>query len=353
MALEEDDDEFFDAQIDHQELRKAISNIIGGIVKSSSEEKKALLSKISDTVDKIDIYELKLVINSQGLEKAINKELFTKFIEEALENLMPEDVVPEIIEKALQSVEREAISNIINNNKGPLDNLVNYFKSASANEKIGMASAVMVLGAAFSPLIVLATLIALVAIGARYVGIGIGKAGEKIKEGAIDAGKAVKSSYKDLIDKLPIIQARENNFDKFKNDLSERIIEIDTAQKREEIGEDETKNNLSNNLKMVKMLQNKEQLMAIKELIKDGTIKNFSEDDMNKLLEKGLSTHLDDQKPFDDLIDKLQSAIMAIGNNKIEEVEKKVNEKVPKIEPSPKLDSSSAERVSEEGKGMD
>lgn len=39
MALEEDDDEFFEAQIDHQELRKAISNIIGGIVKSSSEEK--------------------------------------------------------------------------------------------------------------------------------------------------------------------------------------------------------------------------------------------------------------------------------------------------------------------------
>ncbi|WP_264730334.1 hypothetical protein [Wolbachia endosymbiont (group B) of Episyrphus balteatus] len=345
MALEEDDDEFFDAQIDHQELRKAISNIIGGIVKSSSEEKKALLSKISDTVDKIDIYELKLVINSQGLEKAINKELFTKFIEEALENLMPEDVVPEIIEKALQSVEREAISNIINNNKGPLDNLVNYFKSASANEKIGMASAVMVLGAAFSPLIVLATLIALVAIGARYVGIGIGKAGEKIKEGAIDAGKAVKSSYKDLIDKLPIIQARENNFDKFKNDLSGRIIEIDTAQKREGIGEDETKNNLSNNLKMVKMLQNKEQLMAIKELIKDGTIKKFSEDDMSKLLEKGTSTHLDDQKPFDDLIDKLQSAIMPIGNNKIEEVEKIVDDKVKGMKPSPEVKNPSSEQV--------
>ncbi|WP_265033538.1 hypothetical protein [Wolbachia endosymbiont (group A) of Sicus ferrugineus] len=62
MALEEDDDEFFDAQIDHQELRKAISNIIEGIVKSSSEEKKALLSKISNTVNEIDIYELKLVI---------------------------------------------------------------------------------------------------------------------------------------------------------------------------------------------------------------------------------------------------------------------------------------------------
>lgn len=94
------------------------------------------MSKISNTVDEIDIYKLKLVINSQGLEKAINKELFTKLIEEALENLMPENVGPEIIKKALKSVEREAISNIINNNKGPLDNLVNYFKSASANEKL-------------------------------------------------------------------------------------------------------------------------------------------------------------------------------------------------------------------------
>ncbi|WP_264330636.1 hypothetical protein [Wolbachia endosymbiont (group B) of Erebia ligea] len=353
VALEEDDDEFFDAQIDHQELRKAISNIIGGIVKSSSEEKKALLSKISNTVDEIDIYELKLVINSQGLEKAINKELFTKLIEEALEDLTPESVNSKIIEEALKSVNQQAISNVINNNKGPLDNLVNYFKSASANEKIGMASTGIVLGVAFSPLIVLATLIALVAIGALYVGIGIGKAGEKIKEGAIDAGKAVRGSYKDLIDKLPTIQARENNFDKFKNDLSERIIAISTAQKREEAGEDETKNNLSNMLEVVKMLQNEVQQSAIKKLVEEGVIKNFSKDDMTRLLKKGLSTHLDDQEALDDLIYKFQPEIMAIGNGKIEDVEQKVNEKAQKIEPSPKLDSSSAERVSEEGKGMD
>ncbi|WP_245970182.1 hypothetical protein [Wolbachia endosymbiont of Bemisia tabaci] len=53
-----------------------------------------------------------------------------------------------------------------------------------------------------------------------------------------------------------------------------------------------------------------------------------------------------------DLMKDFLPAIMAIGNNKIEKVEKKVNEKVQKIEPSPKLDSSSAERVSEEGKEM-
>ncbi|WP_254229308.1 hypothetical protein [Wolbachia pipientis] len=72
-----------------------------------------------------------------------------------------------------------------------------------------MASAVMVLGAAFSPLIVLATLIALVAIGARYVGIGI--------------GKAVKSFVKDVIDELPTFQARKNNFSRLEINTNESL----------------------------------------------------------------------------------------------------------------------------------
>ncbi|RDD34788.1 hypothetical protein Wcon_01121 [Wolbachia endosymbiont of Cylisticus convexus] len=228
---------------------------------------------------------------------------------------------------------------VINNNKGPLDNLVNYFKSASANEKIGIASAGMVLGAAFSPLIVLATLIALVAIGARYVGIGIGKAGEKIKEGAIEAGKAVKSLYKDLIDKLPTVQARENNFEKLKNDLMKQHYKN---------ANQEEKTTLDNKLKIVEMLQNEEQRSAIKELVKDGTIQNFLEDDMSRLMNKGLSTHLDDQEALGDLIDKFQPKIMAIGSD-IKEVEQKVNKKAQEIKPDSQLGSSSAERVREGG----
>lgn len=357
MAIEEDDDEFFDAQIDHQELRKAISNIIGGIVKSSSEEKKALLSKISNTVDEIDIYELKLVINSQGLEKAINKELFTKLIEEALEDLTPESVNSKIIEEALKSVNQQAISNVINNNKGPLDNLVNYFKSASANEKIGMASTGIVLGVAFSPLIVLATLIALVAIGARYVGIGIGKAGEKIKEGAIDAGKAVRGSYKDLIDKLPTIQARENNFDRLRSELLTGIADDSKLKEGQSV------ENAKNQNKIVEMLQNQKQKSAIQKLVEDGDIKEFSEKDMERLLRKGFSTYREDmekpqdkkepeKKDFSTLMDEFQSAIMKFGNDDIEKVIEKVNEKAQKIEPSPKLDSSSSERFSGEEKGV-
>ncbi|WP_353284729.1 hypothetical protein [Wolbachia endosymbiont (group A) of Lasioglossum fulvicorne] len=245
---------FFDT--DYPELRKAISDIIESIAQSSQEGKKELFTTLSEQVKGMNLKDLGLAINDQGLQKEVNKELFIKFIEEALENSKPENIEPKIIEEALQSVNQQAISNVINNNKGPLDNLVNYFKSASANEKIGIASAGIVLGVAFSPLIVLATLIALVAIGARYVGIGIGRAGEKIKEGAIEAGKAVKSSYKDLIDRLPEVQRRENNFEKLISNLMEKNLEADEGERTM----------LSNKIKIIKMLQNQEQLAVIGQL---------------------------------------------------------------------------------------
>lgn len=343
---------FFDN--DYPELRKAISDIIESIAQSPQEEKGKLFEALSKQVETMNLEGLSLAINDQGLQKEVNKELFIKLIEEALENLKPEDVGPEIIEKALQSVERETISNVINNNKGPLDNLVNYFKSASANKKIGIASTGIVLGVAFSPLIVLATLIALVAIGARYVGIGIGRAGEKIKEGAIEAGKAVKSSYKDLIDKLPTVQARENNFSRLRTNVLETIANISLKDNE---GVD-AKKGLDDGKKILEMLQNERQRSAIQELVKNGTIQNFSEDDMSRLLEKGLSTHVADmerskdteeskKKGFHILMGEFQSAIMAIGSD-IKEIEQKVNEKAQEIKPDSQLGSSSAERVSEE-----
>ncbi|WP_264337954.1 hypothetical protein [Wolbachia endosymbiont (group A) of Cheilosia soror] len=42
-------------------------------------------------------------------------------------------------------------------------------------------------------------------------------------------------------------------------------------------------------------------------------------------------------------------AIMASGNNKIEKVEKIVDDKVKEMKPNSQLGSSNAERVSEEG----
>ncbi|WP_264682845.1 MULTISPECIES: hypothetical protein [unclassified Wolbachia] len=202
----------------------------------------------------------------------------------------------------------------------------------------GVTGALIVGGAAF------VGFMALFAIAA--IGYAIYQDRSEIKEGAVEAGKAVKSFVKDVIDKLPTIQARENNFDKFKNNLYERIIETDTVQTQEGI-----KNNLSNNLKMVRMLQNKEQLMAIKELIKDRTIKNFSEDDMNKLLEKGLSTHESDEQSLKELMEKFQPAIMAIVSE-IEEVERKVNDKVNTVKPGPEVKNPSAEQVNGEDRGV-
>ncbi|UPA55598.1 hypothetical protein MWH06_03115 [Wolbachia pipientis] len=317
---------FFDT--DYPELRKAISDIIESIVQSPQEEKGKLFEALSEQVRGMNLKDLGLAINDQGLQKEVNKELFIKLIEEALKGLTSENVDSKIIEEALKSVNQQAISNVINNNKGPLDNLVNYFKSASANKKIGIASTGIVLGVAFSPLIVLATLIALVAIGARYVGIGIGKAGEKIKEGAIEAGKAVKSSYKDLIDKLPEVQRRENNFEKLISNLMEKNLEADEGERTM----------LSNEIKIIKMLQNQEQLAAIGQLIgedKAGLL--------NNLMSKGTSTHEEDMEKLVDFMSEFQPAIMAIGSDI------KVNEKAQEIKPDSQLGSSSAERVSEKG----
>nr|WP_253309819.1 hypothetical protein [Rickettsia endosymbiont of Ceutorhynchus assimilis] len=325
--------EFFDNETDYQELRKAVSDIIEIIAQSPQEEKGKLFEALSEQVKGMNLEGLSLAINDQGLQKEVNKELFIKLIEEALKGLTSENVDSKIIEEALKSVNQQAISNVINNNKGPLDNLVNYFKSASANKKIGIASTGIVLGVAFSPLIVLATLIALVAIGARYVGIGIGKAGEKIKEGAIEAGKAVKSSYKDLIDKLPEVQRRENNFEKLISNLMEKNLEADEGERTM----------LSNEIKIIKMLQNQEQLAAIGQLIgedKAGLL--------NNLMSKGTSTHEEDMEKLVDFMSEFQPAIMAIGSD-IKEVEQKVNEKAQEIKPDSQLGSSSAERVSEEG----
>ncbi|EAL59409.1 MULTISPECIES: hypothetical protein [Wolbachia] len=340
--MESSNSMFFDT--DYPELRKAISDIIESIAQSSQEGKKELFTTLSEQVKGMNLKDLGLAINDQGLQKEVNKELFIKLIEEALKDLTSENVDSKIIEEALKSVNQQAISNVINNNKGPLDNLVNYFKSASANKKIGIASAVMVLGAAFSPLIVLATLIALVAIGARYVGIGIGRAGEKIKEGAIETGKAVKSSYKDLIDKLPTVQARENNFSRLRTNVLETIANISLKDNKNV----DTKKGFDDGKKILEMLQNEGQRSAIQELVKNGTIQNFSKDDMSRLLEKGLSTHVADMKALNDLINKFQPVIMAIGSD-IKEVEQKVNEKAQEMKPNSHLGISSAARVSEGG----
>ncbi len=158
----------------------------------------------------------------------------------------------------------------------------------------------------------------------------------KVKEGAIECGKAVKSFVKDVIDELTW---EKTNFSRLeKKFIHDMVYPTDDEKSKE----------AQNKIRIIKMLQDEGKRSAIQELIEDGTIKNFSR--MQKLVEKGNSTHEeDDMQKLLDLMKDFLPAIMASGNNKIEKVEKIVDDKVKEMKPSPKLDSSSAERVSEEG----
>ncbi|WP_250778268.1 glycine zipper family protein [Wolbachia pipientis] len=152
-----------------------------------------------------------------------------------------------------------------------------------------------VAGALMGGGLALAGLVALVAIVA--IGYAIYQHRGEIKEGAESLGKAIKSFVKDLIDKLPTVQARENNFGRLHEKLFQSIIYASGSEK-----EGEAKSARDKAI-VIKMLQNEGQRSAIKELIKDGTIQNFSEDEMKRLIEKGLSTHETDKKALEELMD--------------------------------------------------
>ncbi|WP_353281538.1 glycine zipper family protein [Wolbachia endosymbiont (group B) of Horisme vitalbata] len=195
----------------------------------------------------------------------------------------------------------------------------------------GVTGALIVGGAA------LVGFVALVAIAA--IGYAIYQHRGEIKEGAMKAGKEVKSFVKDVIDKLPTIQARENNFEKLTSNLMEKNFEAD-----------EEKKTILNNetikiIKIIKMLQNQEQLAAIRQLIGEDKA-----DLLNNLISKGTSTHEEDMKKLVDFMSEFQPTIMAIDSN-IEEVERKVNDKVKTVKPGPEVKNPSAARVSEEVKG--
>ncbi|WP_264684898.1 MULTISPECIES: glycine zipper family protein [unclassified Wolbachia] len=190
----------------------------------------------------------------------------------------------------------------------------------------GVTGALIVGGAA------LVGFVALVAIAA--IGYAIYQHRGEIKEGAMKAGKEVKSFVKDVIDKLPTIQDRENNFEKLISNFMEKNLEAGEGKRTM----------FSNEIKIIKMLKNEEQRSAIQELVENGTIKNFSKDDMTRLLKKGLSTHEEDMQKLPNLMKKFLPKIMAIGSD-IKEVEQKVNEKVAAMKPSSKVKESNSEQV--------
>ncbi len=178
--------------------------------------------------------------------------------------------------------------------------------------------------------------VALFAIAA--IGYAIYQHRGEIKKGAIDAGKAVKSFVKNVIDKLTW---EKTNFSRLEKEFIHDMVYPTDDEKSKEA---------QNKIRIIKMLQDEGKRSAIQELVKNGTIQNFSKDDMSRLLEKGLSTHEeDDMQKLLDLMKDFLPAIMASGNNKIEKVEKIVDDKVKEMKPNSHLGISSAARVSEGG----
>lgn len=190
----------------------------------------------------------------------------------------------------------------------------------------GVTGALIVGGAAF------VGFMALVAIAA--IGYAIYQHRGEIKEGAVEAGKAVKSFVKDVIDKLPTIQARENNFDRLRSELLAAIAD-NTKLKAGQSIEDANNQN-----KIVEMLRNQEQLAAIGQLIGENKAVLLS-----NLMSKGTSTHEEDMEKLVGFMSEFQPAIMAIGDNDIEKVREKVNEKVKEMKPSPEVKNPSSEQV--------
>ncbi|WP_265041848.1 glycine zipper family protein [Wolbachia endosymbiont (group B) of Melanostoma mellinum] len=120
----------------------------------------------------------------------------------------------------------------------------------------GVTGALIVGGAAFVGFM---ALVAIAAIGyAIYQHRGeikesVGKGTSKAVQGIVESGKEVKSFVKNVIDKLPTIQARENNFEKLISNLMEKNLEADEGKRTM----------LSNEIKIIKMLQNQEQQSCI------------------------------------------------------------------------------------------
>ncbi len=295
--------------------------------KSALKHVSELLMKDKDLLkDAIDIVKEYLEKNNNELKILLEQVNKVKGMEEKLEALGNQLLIQRVIDGA-------AVTTLT----GALVGLLTVG---------GVTSALMGGG------IALAGFVALVTIAA--IGYVIYQRRGEIKEGAIEAGKAVKSFVKDAIDKLPTTQSRENNFSRLKTNVLEAIANISLKDSTDV----NIKEYLADRKKILEMLQNEGQRSAIQELVKNGTIENFSEDDMSRLMNKGLSTHVADmerskdteeskKKGFHILMDEFQSAIMAISSD-IKEVEQKVNEKAQEIKPDSQLGSSSAERVSEE-----
>ncbi|MBS9531403.1 MULTISPECIES: phage tail tape measure protein [unclassified Wolbachia] len=301
-------------------LAQGIFEIIQGD-KALQEEARKFLDqnedlKNLDSTKKADIISLLENEKSEKFFTAVSKKLsgrekFKKLAEQVGKNL--------VMEEKLEALGNQLLAQ-------------GLISGAAVTTLTGALAGTLAIGGVTGALIVggaaLVGFVALVAIAA--IGYAIYQHRGEIKEGAMKAGKEVKSFVKDVIDKLPTIQDRENNFEKLISNLMEKNLEADEGKRTM----------FSNEIKIIKMLRNQEQLAAIGQLIgedKAGLL--------NNLISKGTSTHEEDMQKLLDLMKDFQPAIMAIGDNDIEKVREKVNEKVKEMKPSPEVKNPSSEQV--------
>ncbi|MDG7056783.1 MAG: glycine zipper family protein [Wolbachia endosymbiont of Penenirmus auritus] len=291
---------------------------------------------------------------------------------EKLQELLKDNEDFKNLNKEFNELSAEDVTNLLKNSKEVLDNVVKHFTENKKDLEIlleqaskvkGMEGKLEALGnqlltqgviggAAITTLtgalaglaiggvtgaligggLALAGLVVLVAIA--VIGYAIYQHRGKIKEGTVEWGKAIKSFVKDLIDKLPTVQARENNFAKLKSDLLEQC--------RKSTGEEQT--TLNNKIEIIRMLQDKDQRSAIEKLVEE--IKDFSKENMKSLIDKGNSTHVEDMDKLKGFMDDFLPKIMEIGNGDIKKVEEKVNEKVKEMKPKSQVDDPSSKQVS-------
>ncbi|MDR2978117.1 MAG: hypothetical protein LBU56_01575 [Rickettsiales bacterium] len=111
--------------------------------------------------------------------------------------------------------------------------------------------------------------------------------------------------------------------------------------------EEEKKTTLNNKIEIIRMLQDKDQRSAIEKLVEEEEIKDFSKENMETLIGKGDSTHVEDMDKLKGFMEDFLPKIMAIGSD-IKEVEQKVNGKVEQMKPLSKMETTSHEQVSPE-----
>ncbi|WP_341818128.1 glycine zipper family protein [Wolbachia endosymbiont (group A) of Andrena fulva] len=307
-----------------------------------------IVKYISGKEDLLQQLEALLKLNSLQKEGEIFDESAIKHVSELLmkdKDLLKNaiDIVKEYLEK--NNNELKILLEQVNKVKGMEEKLEALGNQLLVQGVIGGAAVTTLTGTLAGLLTVGGVTGALIGGGAALVGFvalfaidAIGYAiyqhrGE-IKKGAIDAGKAVKSFVKNVIDKLTW---EKTNFSRLEKEFIHDMVYPTDDEKSKEA---------QNKIRIIKMLQDEGKRSAIQELVKNGTIQNFSKDDMSRLMNKGLSTHESDMEAFKNLVDQFQPVIMAIGSD-IKEVEQKVNEKAQEMKPNSHLGISSAARVSE------